>query len=128
MRTSSAKAKGRRLATEVQALLYKYAPELKPGDIQVTSSGACGEDVLLSPAARDAYPLVIECKNKESLNIWQALTQAESHIEPEVKRITQGPVVTWIELGIRTPAVFFRRNRSRMYVALPAEDFIKLIR
>lgn len=116
MRTKSCKAKGRKLCSEVVELLHQYAPDLKPGDIRVTSSGATGPDVLFSPAAQEIYHLVIEGKCQESLNIWEALKQAEGHREK--CDVVRTPV----------PVVFFRRNRSKMYVALPADDFVWLIR
>lgn len=112
MLTSSAKSKGRRCCAETKELLYKYAPDLKPGDIEITSSGAPGVDLKLSPAASEVYPLVIECKCQESIQIWAALKQAEQHATATEK----------------FPAVFFRRNHSKLYVALEAEHFIKLIR
>ena len=123
MRTSSCKAKGRRLAVEVRDMMHKYAPDLKPGDIEVTSSSVCGEDLKLSPAAQEKFPIIIECKNRETINIWEALAQAEDHL----KHPKKDEVVSWYELGFRVPVVFFRRNRSKTYVTLPAEDFLKLI-
>ena len=112
MRTSSAKAKGRRACVEAKELLELYAPDLRPGDIEVTSSGATGEDLKLSPAARELYNFAIEVKCQESLNIWSALAQAASHAEGTD----------------RTPVLFFRRNRSKLYVALDAEAFTRLVR
>ena len=114
MKTKSAKAKGRRLCAEIVELLYKYAPDLKSGDIRVTSSGATGEDVLLSPAALELYPLAIEAKCQEHLNVWAALEQAESHVKDDGT--------------FQVPALFFRRNRGKTYVALLAEDFLRLVR
>jgi hypothetical protein len=110
MKTASCKAKGRRACQEVVDLLYKYAPDLRPGDIRITSSSVCGEDIQLSPAALEIYPFKIECKNVEKLNIWKALEQAQSHN------------------GEGTPVLFFKRNRSDLYVAIRAEDFQKLTR
>ena len=109
MKTSSAKAKGRKACKDVQELLYKNAPHLQPGDIEVTSSGATGEDIKLSPAARLVYPFAIECKNQEKLNIWSAIEQAKTHVK-----------------GTEIPVLFFKRNRSDLMVCLSAEDFIKL--
>lgn len=111
MRTSSAKAKGRRLCAEFRELLLKYAPDLKPDDIQVTSSGAIGEDLKLSPAARSIFPYVIECKNQEHINIHAALKQAASHGEGR---------------SDLTPLLIFRRNNSETYVCLMADHFMKL--
>jgi hypothetical protein len=111
MKTSSAKAKGRVACRLVQELLYKSAPELQPGDIEITSSGATGEDLRLSPAARAVYPFAIEVKNQESIQIWAALEQAKSHVK-----------------GSEIPVLFFRRNRSELFACLSAEAFIKLVR
>lgn len=115
MRASSAKAKGRRASVEVKELLHLYAPDLRPDDIIVTPSGVCGEDVLLSPAARALYPFTIECKNQEKLNIWDALKQAESHLKKRTEELC-------------VPLLFFKRNRSKLFVALDAELFLKLVR
>jgi len=112
MQTRSAKAKGRKCATETKELLEKFAPDLRPGDIAVTPSGVTGRDVVLSPAAQALYQLAIECKNQEALNIWAAFEQAKKHAEG-----TQD-----------TPVVFFRRNRSELMVCMRAEDFVKAIR
>jgi len=112
MKTSSAKSKGRRCATATKELMEKYAPDLRPGDIIITSSGETGPDLKLSPAAREIYPLAIECKNQEAFNIWKALKQAESHQREESE----------------FPLVIFTRNRSELYCALEFDHFLKLIR
>lgn len=108
MRPSSAKAKGRRLQQWVRDLLLKLAPSLQPDDIRSTSMGASGEDLLLSPAARQVYPFSIECKNVERLNIYDALAQSESNARGA------------------TPIVVFKRNHSKVYVALEFEEFLRL--
>ena len=117
MKTSSCKAKGRRACQEVKELLHKYAPDLKPDDITITPSGCTGEDVFLSPAARQVYPLVIECKNTEALNIWKSFEQAVSHLG----RFNQ-------DYGYHVPILFFRRNRSKLMVCMEAEEFVRMIR
>ena len=109
MNISSCKNKGRRCAEEVKDLLLKHSPELFPDDILVTSASVCGEDLKLSPLASKKYPFIVECKNQETIRIWQALKQSESHAEGTDK----------------VPVLFFKRNRSEMYVALKASDFIK---
>jgi hypothetical protein len=114
MRTSSAKAKGRRCAQETKDLLLKYAPELHDSDIVVTSSGDTGPDLKLSFAAQMIYPFVIENKNQEAMNIWASMDQCEGH--------KGGPE------NSHTATLFFRRNRSPLYVAMRAEDFIRLVR
>ena len=111
MKTSSAKAKGRRACQELRDLILKRYPSLQADDVRVQSSGSTGEDLLLSPAARAILPLTFECKNVEALNVWAALKQAAQHAEA-----TQ-----------YMPALAFRRNHSELYVAVRAEDFLKLI-
>lgn len=110
MKIKSAKAKGRRLAVWVMELLYKYAQDLMQGDIVVTPASVPGDDLMMSPAARAIYPFAIECKNQETLNIWEALAQVEARA------------------GTRIPVVFFKRNKSKVYVTLEAEKFIFLMR
>jgi hypothetical protein len=112
VRTSSAKAKGRRCSVEVADLLRLYAPDLRHDDLWITPSGVCGRDVCLSPAAQEVYPLAIECKNVEKLNVWEAYAQAEAHARGSDDY----------------PIVFFKRNRSRLMVCLDAEHFMKMTR
>lgn len=114
MRTSSAKAKGRRLCQRVRDELLSWAPDLLPDDITVTSSGAGGEDLKLSPAAQAVYlDLVWECKNVEKLNVHQAYAQAESHVSKRGRGI---------------PILAFAKNRTEPMVALKLVDFLKLVR
>lgn len=112
---ASRKAKGRRAAQEVKDLLTKYAPDLEH-EMLVTPSGVTGPDVLLTRKAFEKFPLPIETKNCESLNIWKAFQQAESHSKHYD-----------IYEGQKYPCLFFRRNRSELMVTLKAEDFVKLI-
>ena len=115
MKTSSAKAKGRRAAQEVKdqllagaLLCYHGEEKLEDGDIVVTSSGDTGEDLKLSPAARRIYPVQIEVKNQEKLQIWAALKQAETH-------------------GQYMSVLAFTRNRSDMYAAIKFSDLVTLL-
>ena len=50
---------------------YPSRYELQADDIAVTGSGDTGEDLKLSPLARNAYPISIECKNTEKASIWE---------------------------------------------------------
>jgi hypothetical protein len=111
VKTSSAKSKGRRLCAHVRERLLHWCPDIQPGDIAVTPSGVTGPDLYLSPAAKIKYNLAWECKNQETLNIWEALKQAEGHVAGDEK-----------------PVVAFTRNRvGKVYVALDLEDFLWLI-
>lgn len=109
MKTSSAKAKGRRCAKELKEKLLFNFPDLEPDDIRVTPSGVTGPDLQLSPKAKKKFPFAIECKNVEKLNIWKALEQSESHTNHD------------------TPLLVFTRNRSNMYVSLSLEEFLSLL-
>lgn len=108
MRTQSVKAKGRRLQQWVCAQILKRFEHLEEDDVQSRGMGGAGEDVMLSPAARRAVPISSECKNQESLSIWAAMKQAEANA------------------GDYVPVLFFKRNRSREYACLPAEDLLDL--
>ena len=71
--------------------------------------GMSGEDIVLSPAAKRVIPYSVECKNQERLNLWGSLEQAEGNSQD------------------RQPVLVFKRNRSKVYVALDFEHFLELI-
>ena len=71
--------------------------------------GMSGEDIVLSPAAKRVIPYSFECKNQERLNLWSSLNQAESNCED------------------RQPVLVFKRNRSKIYVAIEFDHFIDMI-
>lgn len=70
--------------------------------------GAGGEDILLSPAAREMVPFSIECKNVERIDIWKAIAQAGGRKHP--------------------PLVVFRKNLTQPHVALPFAVFVDLLK
>lgn len=109
MKPQSAKAKGRRLAKEIKKkLLARFRHlQIKEDDIQVTPSGCPGEDLLLSPAARALFPFSIECKNREKLNIWEAIRQAG-------KNNRKHP-----------PMVIFSKNREKTYAVIEFDELLK---
>ena len=76
MRPSSCKAKGQRLQKQIAADLCT-AFNLATDDVRSCSSGAHGEDVQLSAAARARVPWSIEAKNVEKLNFRAAFEQAK---------------------------------------------------
>ena len=80
MRPASAKAKGRRLQQYLRdRILDVFKGVLRPDDVRSTSMGAGGEDLLLSPLARDCFPYAPECKNVERLNVWAGWDQAKAN-------------------------------------------------
>lgn len=111
MKTSSAKAKGRRACAELREGLLAIAPSLLADDIRVTPSGVTGEDLWLSPRAQEMFPFAIECKNVEKLNIWDAIKQSREHAKKSG----------------RTPLVAFTKNHEEMQVAMSLKVFLSLL-
>lgn len=110
MNTRSGKAKGRRLQNKIRDLLLEhFSDKLEQDDIKVAIMGESGEDIKLSPAARKLIPYSFECKNQEKLSIWSSLEQAAENS------------------GDYPPVLIFKRNRSKTYVTIELEEFIKLI-
>lgn len=109
MKTSSAKAKGKRCVKDVKALLLHFAPHLKEDDIFIPVGSVPGADMVFSPEARKVYDLGVECKNVESLNIWKAYEQAETNS------------------GGGQPVVFFKRNNSELLACVTAEYLVDLL-
>ena len=110
MKTSSAKAKGRKLQDLVRDRLRSVFMEiLETNDIESQVMGMSGEDIVLSPAAKKVIPYSFECKNQERLNLWSSLEQAESNCED------------------RQPVLIFKRNRSKIYVAIEFDHFIEIV-
>ncbi len=81
MKTSSAKAKGRKLQQLVRdkfiELLKPYG--VVPEDIKSTAMGQNGVDVQLSPFAKTFLPVAVECKNHKSMAIYKLFEQAEDY-------------------------------------------------
>lgn len=112
MRTSSAKAKGRRACAEAKAMLLLHAMDhLEDEDVIITSSGATGEDLMLSPKARKRYPYCFELKNQERLNVWDAITQAQQHCHGRTDR----------------PVVVFKRNNTHLRCIIDFSLFCELV-
>lgn len=72
MSTASCKAKGRRLQDSIRDSLRRIGAELfglDPDNIKSAIMGTSGVDVVMSPAAKKVFPLDIEAKNVEKLNV-----------------------------------------------------------
>lgn len=101
----ASKARGKRAELDLVHQLQKFGfPDAR------RTAQYCGKagtsDVVGLPGVH------CECKAVQRLNIWEALSQSKRDAEGEGK----GDI----------PAVFFKRNRSGFYVALPLSDFIRL--
>ena len=117
MKIASSKAKGRRLQNYVRDILRrifikawtKY-PRLEPDDIKSQTMGMTGEDIVLSPAAREICSFSFECKNVERLQMWQAIDQCEAN-KPDCS----------------APAIVFKKNGKDPYIAIPFEIFCNML-
>ena len=109
MKTSSAKAKGRKLQQWVRDyILLIY--DLEPDDVKSTSMGAGGEDLQLSPAARRVVPLSIECKSYAKMVFYQWYDQA-------VANCKKG----------HEPVVVAKANNRKPMVIVDAEYFFNMM-
>ena len=107
MKTQSAKSKGRKLQQWTRDRLIESL-SIHPEDIESRSMGAGGEDLIMSRAARSAFPYSIECKNQEKVNVWSAYEQAAENS------------------GEYTPLVVLKRNNTKPLVLIDAQEFINL--
>ena len=107
MKTSSAKQKGRKLQQWMRDLLIEKLG-VHPEDIESRSMGSQGEDLIMARAAREKFPLSIECKNQESVNVWKSYEQAAENS------------------GEYEPVVVIKRNQSKPLVVIDAEYFVSM--
>ena len=114
MKTSSGKAKARRLQDKVTFKFRELFKEiLAIGDIKPAIMGMIGTDVVLSPSAKNLIAFDIECKNVEKLigsNLTSAITQCEENTE-------EG----------RIPLLIFKKNGEPERVILKLDDFLSLV-
>ena len=109
MKTSSAKQKGRKLQQWMRDLLIQKLG-IHPEDIESRGMGSQGEDLIMARAAREKFPLSIECKNQESVNVWKAYEQASENS------------------GEYEPIVVIKRNQSKPLVVIDAEYFVSMFK
>ena len=107
MKTQSAKAKGRKLQKWMRELLIEKL-DIHPEDIESRSMGAGGEDLIMARAAREKFPLSVECKNQEKVNVWESYKQAEDNSKDY------------------EPVVVIKRNNSKPLVVIDAEYFVSM--
>ena len=111
MKPASCKAKGRQFQNVIAAIV-RAAFDLPAEDVRPAVMGETGVDIKLSARARAVFPFAVECKKRESLNVWEALKQAEANATVE---------------GL-APLLVFARNRSEAYACLTLSDFVDLVR
>jgi hypothetical protein len=104
------KNRGRNFQQEIRDLILEKFTTLEPDDCKSTSSGAQGEDVQLSPAARKLLPIQIEAKRmKSAKGIYNWVRQASSH-------------------GKHEPVVFIRADREQALAIVSATHYLQLLR
>ena len=108
MKTSTAKAKGRRLQQWMRTLLIERL-DIHPEDIESRPMGSQGEDLIMARAARQKFPFSIEAKNQEQLNVWRAWEQANENC------------------GNYQPLLVIKKNNVKPLVVVDAETFVTLI-
>ena len=109
MKTQSAKAKGRKLQKWMRELLIEKL-DIHPEDIESRSMGAGGEDLIMARAAREKFPMSVECKNQEKVNVWESYKQAEDNSKDY------------------EPVVVIKRNNSIPLVLVDAEYFVSMFK
>ena len=122
MSAKSAKAKGRYLQNIVRDKLinvfidkWTKIPKLEEDDIKSQTMGMCGEDIILSPAARKLIPYSFECKNVEKLNVWKAIEQCEDNAI-KIDGTLKGE-----------PVIVIKKNRKVPHVVISLEHYLELI-
>ena len=109
MRPQSCKSKGRRLQKEIVSKILQHFPDLTDDDVRSCSMGSNGEDVQLSPKAREKVPFSIEAKNTERLNLWGSLEQAHANARA------------------CHPMLVFRKNKSKTYAVVELDVLLRLL-
>lgn len=112
IRPQSAKQKGRKLQQTVRDAILDRFPSLHPDDVKSTSMGAGGEDVQLSPAARQLLPVTIECKAVAKIAACRFYDQAVEHAAKKA--------------GCE-PIVVMKENRGKPLVIVDMEYFLQLM-
>jgi hypothetical protein len=110
MRTSSAKAKGRRLQEWMRDQLIDRLGLTSDSDLISTAiMGEGGADVKLISSIQQKFPFSIECKNQEKLKgIYDVLAQAEKHS------------------SYLQPLAVLKMNHKKPIVVLDAEHFLEV--
>jgi len=112
MRTSSAKAKGRRLQQLVRNLILEKYPNLElDTDVRSAIMGETGEDIKLSKKARKLFPYSVECKSLAKVAAYSFYEQAEANTPKGVK-----------------PLVVFKANRKKPMVMLDLNHFMEVVK
>lgn len=113
MKTSSAKAKGRRLQKLVVSKILAAFTDLTERDVQSRAMGSQGTDVVLSEKAFKYFPFAIEAKNQEAnKKLLDMFGQASDHSNKSGGE----------------PVLVVSANNSPVLAIVTLDIFMKLIR
>lgn len=105
------KNKGMRFQQWVRDKILEYFTfhfNFRAEDVKSTTMGETGPDIQLSPFAKDALPIQIECKHHKSFAIYKVYEQAQEHGDSE-------------------PVVFIKADRKKPLAVVDAELMVKLL-
>ena len=106
----SAKAKGRLGQQEVRDTILKTFTHLTPDDVRSTAMGQNGDDIQLSPKAREVLPLSIEVKRrKDFATLYNYYDQAKQE-------------------GQYEPVVFLRGDRKEWLTVVSMDHYMSLLK
>jgi hypothetical protein len=109
VKTSSCKAKGRKLQQHVRDRLLDHHTDLSPDDVVSCPMGSQGADIWLSQAAKATIPFDIECKARAKIAlIYDALEQAKR--DPD-----------------RIALAVVKADRRKPLVVIDLDDFLNLL-
>jgi len=107
MKTSSAKAKGRKLQQQVAKLINNFLG-IETKSLPMGSQGA---DIIVLGEAKKIFPYSVECKNQEKIQLWKAWEQSKANTTEGTK-----------------PLLIIKRNRSDTLAILSIEDLLTILK
>jgi hypothetical protein len=118
MKPKSCKAKGRMFQQQIRNMLREVAKDMHLGlqddDIESREMGQKGVDIRLSPAAKAALDICVECKKVESINVAGVF---KKHYEGYCEKDPSSLKV-----------LFHSKNRGQALATVRVEDFMGLLR
>lgn len=111
IKTSSAKAKARRLQDKIRDLIRETFG-LSEHDVKSAVMGESGIDVKLSEKAREMFPYAVEAKAYKRIALFQWWKQTEENAKQE---------------GLK-PLLVFKQDRAQPLAAMPLKDFMELLK
>lgn len=109
MKPQSAKGKGRKLQQLVRDRLLSLSETFREGDIESTGMGQSGEDIVLSPHARDLLPISVECKSHAKFAVYTVIDQCKTNCPDGCE-----------------PVVVLKANHKKPVAVIDLDYYIKL--